>query len=381
MTESLGADWDPRSADVLADQIAVYDQMRATCPVAHDANGQWSVFRHDDVVRILRDHDDFSNAVSVHVAVPNGMDPPQHTAYRAVIDRYYTPERMARLEPQLRGIATELIAGLERGAPLEVMSELAEPFAMATQNEFMGWPNDLAAPLIEWNKRNHAAILSQDRERISAVALEFDGHIREQLEAREGTVIDDVTAELMRETVNGRRLTDTEIVAIIRNWTVGELGTMAASFGIIVDFLAEHPEVQAQLRANPDLAEQASDEILRIHAPLISNRRRTTRTVVLGNRDIPADERVSVVWASANRDESVFGDPDEFRLDRDPEANLLYGKGIHACPGAPLARLEFRVFLEVLLAQTSAIQPVPEASKVRAVFPGSGWSQLSVTLV
>ena len=87
------------------------------------------------------------------------------------------------------------------------------------------------------------------------------------------------------------------------------------------------------------------------------------------------------MWASANRDESVFGDPDEFRLDRDPEANLLYGKGIHACPGAPLARLEFRVFLEVLLAQTSAIQPVPEASKVRAVFPGSGWSQLSVTLV
>ena len=182
----------------------------------------------------------------------------------------------------------------------------------------------------------------------------------------------------MREKVDGRSLTDDEIVAIIRNWTVGELGTMSASFAIIIEFLARNSAVQDRLRTHPELAVAASDEILRIHPPLIANRRRTTRDVTLHDREIPAESRVNLVWASANRDESVFGDPDEFRLDREPDQNILYGVGIHYCPGTPLARLEFKVLLEELLARVSSITPVSNPAPQLAIFPGAGWSQVHV---
>src|SRR5690625_4566241 len=171
-----------------------------------------------------------------------------------------------------------------------------------------------------------------------------------------------------------------EIVSILRNWTVGELSTIAASAGIMAHYLAEHPELQDRLRARPQDLPAAIDEMLRIHPPLIANRRVATRDVELGGRQIPAGDRLTVIWASANRDEQVFGDPDEFRLDRDPADNLLYGAGIHVCPGAPLARLEMRVFLEELLAATTAIELVPGEAPVRAAYPASGFTTLPLLL-
>ena len=88
-------DWNPRSENVLEDQIAAYDDMRHRCPVAHSEYLHWSLFRHADVVRALNDHETFSNVVSSHLSVPNGMDPPQHTGYRRLIEPYFNPQRMA----------------------------------------------------------------------------------------------------------------------------------------------------------------------------------------------------------------------------------------------------------------------------------------------
>ena len=133
---SDSVDWDARADDVLADQISAYDRMRSRCPVARDESGHWSLFTHGDVVSALKDHDAFSNAVSVHVAVPNGMDPPEHTSFRELVDGYYTPERLTDFEPVLRDIAIRTIDGIPRGEPVEVLSMLAEPFAIAVQNAF-----------------------------------------------------------------------------------------------------------------------------------------------------------------------------------------------------------------------------------------------------
>ncbi len=262
------------------------------------------------------------------------------------------------------------------------MAALAEPFANAVACAFMGWPESLHAPLREWTGKNHRATLSMDRAAMSAVALEFDGYIREQLDVRRSlgaSAPDDVTTSLS-ERVDGRPLDDAEIVAIVRNWTVGELGTIAASVGIIVDALAARPDLQDLLRADRSLVVPATDEILRSHAPLVSNRRRTTRDVTISGRRIPAGERVIVLWASANRDERVFGDPDVLRLDRDPADNLLYGRGIHVCPGAPLARLELHVLVDALLDATTRIEPAPEAERTLATYPASGFSAVSVRL-
>lgn len=119
---------------------------------------------------------------------------------------------------------------------------------------------------------------------------------------------------LLHERVEGRALTDEEIASILRNWTAGERGTIAAAVGILVEYLAARPQLQQQLRMEPARLPAAIDEILRIHAPLVANRRVTTCPVEIGGRQIGAGERVTILWASANRDEAVFGDPDEFLL-------------------------------------------------------------------
>ena len=376
-------DWDPRAPEVQSDQIRSYDAMRSRCPVAHGAQGNWTVFGHADTITVLEDPDTFSNVVSAHVAIPNGMDPPEHTTFRAVVDRYFTAERVAAFEPACSSIVDQLVGGLSLPGEIEVMGELAEPFANAVACAFMGWPDTLHEPLREWTRQSHRATLAMDRDLLSDVALEFDGYIREQLDLRRAAGPDapgDATTALLREVVDGRVLADEQIVSIVRNWTVGELGTIAASVGIIVDFLATHPEVLVRLRADPSLVEAATDEILRIHAPLVSNRRGTTRAVTIGGREIPAGQRVVVLWASANRDERVFGDPDEFRLDRDPADNLLYGRGIHDCPGAPLARLELRLLVQGLIDRAERITAVADGRRVRAHYPGSGFSALDVHL-
>ena len=181
--EKQQIDWDPRSEPVQRNQIAAYDQMRARSPVAHSAYGNWTVFRHEDNVRILDDHETFSNVVSAHLSVPSGMDPPEHTPFREINDRYFTPERMAAFEPACRAISRELVAALPHGE-VELMAGLAEDFANNIQCSFMGWPDSLREPLRLWTQKNHEATRAMDRAAMSAVAVEFDGYIREQLRVR-----------------------------------------------------------------------------------------------------------------------------------------------------------------------------------------------------
>lgn len=367
------------------DQVAAFDARRRRCPVDHDEHLGWAVLRHAEVLRVVTDHETFSNRVSAHLTVPNGMDPPEHTPHRRINERYFTPDRMAVVEPRCRRIAAELVDALPRGTDVEVMDGVARTYALRVQSAFMGWPESLHAPLREWTLANHRATLSRDREATTAVALQFDGYIRALLDERRAGpaprgrhAATDVTTELLGETVDGRPLTDEEIVSVVRNWTVGELSTIAASVGILLHLLASRPDEQRRLRADRSLLPAAIDEMLRIHPPLLANRRRATRDVELGGQRVAAGDRVTVLWASANRDEAVFGDPDALRLDRDPTDNLLYGAGVHVCPGAPLARLELRVLLEEVLDRTAEITLAAGTAPEHASWPASGFSSVAL---
>ena len=376
-------DWDPRSPEVLDDQIQAYDAMRQGCPVAYSDYLLWSLFRHEDVMRALEDHATFSNTASNHLSIPNAMDPPEHTPYRRIIERYFTDECMREFEPVCQALTKVLIDDLPRDAGTDVMRTLAAPFAVRIQCAFMGWPDSMREPLSQWIGKNHDATLAGDRQAMARIALEFDGYISEQLIIRReagDAAPADVTTRLLHETIGGRPLSDEEIVSIVRNWTVGELGTIAASVGILVHYLATHPQLQDDLRQGRENLAEAIDEILRIHAPLISSRRVTTCPVTIGGRELPAGERLSLIWASANRDEEVFGDPDDFQPQRNRDNNLLYGAGLHVCPGAPLARLELRLLMEALLAATGSIELVADETPVRALFPASGFSSLVVRI-
>ncbi|CAB3741673.1 Putative cytochrome P450 YjiB [Paraburkholderia phenoliruptrix] len=365
------------------DQSAAYDDMRHRCPVAHSDYLNLSLFRHDDVMRVLNDPETFSNAVSSYLSVPNGIDPPEHSQYRSIIEPYFSPQRMAVFEPVCREIAASLVNGLSRGDEVEFIARFAQDFAMNIQCAFLGWPEELRTPLLRWIRKNREATLTGNRRALDRVAVEFDTYIKGLLVQRRESGVDapdDITTSLLRERIGDRLLHDEEIVSILRNWTVGELGTIAACVGILAHYLAEHPDVQQRLRAQPSLLPKAIDEILRIRAPLIANRRISTRPAGIGGREVPAGQRITLIWASANRDETVFGDPDEFRLDRDPASNLLYGSGIHECPGAPLARLELRIGMEELLARTAWIALVPGNLPRNAVYPAAGFSALPLRI-
>lgn len=379
MGENREQDWDPRSEAVTRDQRASYDAMRERCPVAFSDYLLWSVFRHEDVMRILHDPATFSSAASRHLSVPNGMDPPQHTEYRRLIEPYFEPARMQAFEPICRAIAADLVQALLGHGEVEVIAELAQSFAVHIQCAFLGWPVDLHEPLRVWTRKNQQATFAQDRDAMAVIAHEFVGYVEQLLrDRREGGARsdDDITASLLRLQVQGKPLRDEEIVSILRNWTVGEVGTISACVGILAHFLAERPDVQQQVRDQPALLPHAIDEILRLHGPLIANRRVTTRPVEIGGRKLEAGERISLIWVAANRDGRVFEDAEAFRLDRDPSQNLLYGAGIHVCPGAPLATLELRVLMEELLGRTRRIEPVADRPPTLAVYPASGFSEL-----
>lgn len=376
------SDWDVRSPAVQADQLRAYDRMRNGCPVAHSEHLGWSVFRHADVEAIAEDEVTYSSRVSAaHPAVPNGYDPPEHDKYRSLVDRYFEPGDVAGYEPSFQAIARDLTETLPDDGEVEFIDRFALSYALRTQQAWLQWPDYTETALRDWVARNQRATLDGDRDAIDEVAAHFDDTIRRVIADRRagGGSAGDATSRLLRDHLDGAPITDEVIVSILRNWTVGELGTMAASVGILVDHLARNPDLQEGLCDSPEDLPGAIDEILRIHSPLVSNRRVTTRSVELGGRSIGAGERITIFWASANRDEAVFGDPDEYRPKDNAPHNVLYGRGIHVCPGAGLARLELRVAVATLLTGTRRIRPVPGPPDY-ATYPASGFRTLRLRI-
>ncbi len=382
-----GPDWDPAGSDVQADQRAAFDAIRERCPVARAEPGHWTVFRHAGVLRVIEDHETFSNVVSQHPSVPNGMDPPEHTAYRRVVAPYFSPGRVAAFEPACRTIAAARIDAALAGAAspvVEVMRAIALPFAADVQCAYFGWPLELSEQLVAWVRRNHEATLARDRQAAARIATEFDTLVGDLLASRSAGGPEpprDATEALLRERVDGRPLTATEIASVLRNSTMGEVGTIAAAIGIVAHGIAARPALQDLLRRDATALPAAVDELLRLHGPLVSNRRVATRSTTLGGREIARGDRVVVNWVAANRDPRAFPEADALRLDRDQSSNLLYGAGIHVCPGATLARMELRVVVERLLAATTSIAIVPDEPARPAVPPAGGFSAVALTLV
>lgn len=375
------------ATDPQPDLRAVLDHRREACPVEHDGADTWTLLRHADVVAAALDARTFSSAAGAHRAIPNSLDGAEHAAYRAVVDRYLTQAAVAEQEAQCRAHAATIVDALPRGSRVDAIADLGTPYAVRTQATWLGWPAEIEDRLVAWMADNHEATRSGDRARTARVAAQFDALVGAQVRARReagAAAPDDVTTRLLREEVDGRPLTDEEVVSILRNWTAGDLGSLAASLGVIVHRLATHPERQDVTRervANGEHAaiEAAIEEVLRIDDPFVANRRRTTRQVEVSGQVIPAGHRVILSWTSANRDPRVFGDPDAFRPEENAPHNLVFGVGPHACPGRALTLMELRVAVGELLSRTEQLLPADE-SPVRERPPVSGWARVPVVL-
>ena len=373
--------WEPAEQQ---DQVASLDELRQKCPVAQSKMLGHAVLTHNDVRSVIENHETFSNAAGSHLSVPNGMDPPEHGIFREVIEPYFKADHLRDFEPTCRQIAQDIISKITPNTSFDVVSHVAKPFALNIQCAFLGWSKSLTGTLGEWLEANQQAIVNNDRATLKQKADEFEALIHQQLDVRRqsGSAKDDNTCRLMHETVtvNGetRHLHEAEIVSILRNWTAGEVGTIAAAISSIFYFFAENPLVVEQILNGNLSTDDAIDEILRIDPPLISNRRRAVKDTEISGCPVKKGEKVTVLWASANRDESVFGKANTFNPEQNKAHNLLYGRGVHVCPGAPLARMELRIFTEELLKHFGEFE-VTDAP-IRANYPSGGFRNLLMKL-
>ena len=365
------------------DLRAYTDELRPDHPVVRNDRGEWVLLRHDLVRRAALDDVSFSNEVSRFLQVPNGLDGALHTAFREALDPFLAPAALAPYQADFDRIAAGLVRSLPRGMSVEAVREIGAAFAVRAQSVWLGWPPELEGRLLAWIEDNHAATRTGDQARTAQVAEEFDDIIRSVLAQRRcESSPTDVTGELLRVQVHGRQLADAEIVSVLRNWTGGDLGSIALCVGVLLHHLASHPELQSLLRGGvPDTElDLVIDEVLRIDDPFVSNRRVTTRPVELGGVRLPAGAPVKLHWTSANRDEGVFDDPDAFDPAGHAGDNLVYGIGRHACPGRLLATLELRIAVRALLAGTTSITLDPARPAEREVAPVGGWARVPVLL-
>lgn len=363
------------------DLRAYTDELRPKHPVVRKVAGEWVLLRHADVLAAAQQHEQFSSRVSKHLQIPNGLDGEEHTRYREVIERHLSQEALAPFVPVFERVAAQLVADLPKHTVLDAVSDIGAVFAVRAQCAWLGWPAALEPQLLHWMQENHAATRSGDRAWTADVAEQFDEIVRSLVAPRraaDGDAYDDVTSRLCRDVVAGRLLTEAELVSILRNWTGGDLGSIALCVGVLVAYLAEHPELAAQLRCASDSeVEAAIDEILRIDDPFVSNRRMTTCPVQVGGWEIPGGATVKLNWTSANRDEAVFGN-NQFDPEGNAAANLVYGAGKHVCPGRLLATWELRIALQALLASMQSVELVRAQPPEREVAPVGGYRRVPV---
>ncbi len=361
------------------DSRVIWDQLRETSPVVAQDDGTFMLLSYDLVRGAAEEPLTFSSAVSAHRALPNSLDGRVHRSYREIVDRYMGPTQVAAQEEQCARNAAVVVDNIPTGQTFDALTQLGVPFAVATQCEWLGWPPSTAQELVDWMADNRAAAGSGDKELFADLAQRFDQIISNLLVGREANPEGDVTSQLMAEKVGGRALSTPEIVSILRNWTAGDLGSLAASTAVIAYQLATDPQLQQYLRslvaANDQVAfEEAVHELLRIDDPFVSNRRITTRDVTLDGVTIPKGSRVFLNWTSANRDPEAFPNPDQFNPDQNDAKNLVFGAGPHVCPGKALTLMELRTVIWQLLDRTTWVHPSPDQEGVREALPNNGWA-------
>ena len=389
------------------------DEQRASGPLARTPEGTWVVLGHAEAMEVAGDHDSYSSAVSRFLQVPNGLDGVEHTAIRAATDHFFGPEEMAAFEPVLRDVARDLVEELTAdvgpaGTEVDAVAAIGAVFAVRAQTAWLGWPAELEPQLLQWMVDNHEASRSREPEvgevpapayhpetidRTAEVAERFDALIRSVIRPRRAAgahAPDDVTNRLIHQRVElpdpevpdstERSLRDEEIVSILRNWTGGDLGSIALCVGVLLTAMSTRPQLAERLRHGTyEEAVAIVDELLRIDSPFVSNRRVTTCPVTLAGQEIAQGERLLIHWTSANRDERTFPSPDEFDPAANTPHNLVYGTGKHVCPGRPLATLELVVALQELLA---VVEVAPaETPGEREIAPVGGWAHAPVVLI
>ena len=361
-----------------------YAQMREEAPV-HPVPGLGVhlVTKHDLVMQVLRDPQTYSSMfggagmplssadrekfaevmAAGYPRVPTMLtaDQPDHTRYRRLVARAFHPKVIAEMEPVIRQITVELIESWIDKGRIEFVKEFGVPLPVRVIAKALNVPDDRLADFKRWSDDSIAGIGTnitlEQRLQAEYGVNEFQHYFAEQIELRRTNPQDDILTNLLNasiddddpEVTDKRQLDMPEMLSIIQQLLVAGNETTTKSLTEMVRLLAENPEEWAALKADPSRAEKVFEETLRLSTPTQGMWRILTKDAELGGVQLTKGQRIIIVFASANRDEALYDNPDDFIPMRDHlRDNLAFGKGIHFCLGANLSRLEGKVAAEEL---------------------------------
>jgi cytochrome P450 len=362
---------------------AVFARMRAEAPVCWHPEpggpGFWALTRHADVLAVSRDSATFSSARAGYMtqdmdplAVAQsrlmllGMDPPEHTRLRGLVNRGFTPRRVARLEPRIRALSKAIVdAVAERGA-CDFVTEVSGELPSLLIAELMGIPPDDGRRLYELTERMHQSGAAADRQAAVIEMLTYAGGVRA---AKRAKPADDIATVLLESELDGERLSDLEfdLFFLLLINAGGDTTRNLVASGMLA--LLAHPDALAAVRADLSRLPGAIEEMLRFVPPVIQFRRTLQRDVELRGTKLREGEKVVMFYPAANRDEEVFSAPDRFDVGRAPNPHLAFGGGgAHYCLGANLARLEIRCLFEEVLRRLDALELAGPVERLHSSF-------------
>jgi cytochrome P450 len=360
--------YDPFDPAVLADPFPWYRELRNEAPLYHvEERDYWVLTRYADVFAAIRDHQTFSSAKGTSPE-PGfqlgliGTDPPKHTRLRRIVQNVFTPRAIERnWGARIQRICDDLVdAALERGTFVDAFECFSLPLPIQVIAEILGVPD---GDLVQFKAWSDAMVdgVSQHldpgvKQRTEQAFAELVRYFTTKAAERRKKPGDDLVTMLC-QAGDDERLTDKELVYFCILLLIAGNETTTNLIGNGLMALVDHPREEASLRASPERMMAAVEECLRFGPPTHAFFRQTTREVELHGQTIPADRRVMLNVASANRDDRQFGDGDTFRIDRGDVDHLAFGTGIHFCLGSALARLEVRSLFGTLMRRTKALLP------------------------
>lgn len=308
------------------------------------------ILRHEDVRRAAKDWKTFSSDAPFRVPIPSEEDvrtmrqlpvetnPPDHTDYRRIVEPFFQrakdPDMIARVETLIGGMLAEALDG----ESIEVVREFALPIQSRSLAYLLNVPESEAVTWISWGTH----VFRDGGSKGAALETYLHG----QFDRAQAIPGEDFFSALTRATFRGRPLTREEMMGFGNLTFAGGRDTVLHSISSVLAYLGRHPEALEYLREDPARIVHAGEEFLRVISPLTHVARVCPVDTEVHGVPVKAGGRVSLCWASANQDESVFDAPGEVRLDRKPNPHLAFGFGAHLCLGAAHARLLLRTLLE-----------------------------------
>ena len=374
------------------DPYPLYQEMREMGPVVRIGERTHIAVGFDAVYGILRNHDQFSSDASVlpqeareddgGMSIPIVLitdDPPRHTRFRGLVNRAFTPRRVAELEPFVEGIADDLLADFS-GGEVDVVPAPSVPLPVTVIATLLGITPERGDDFKRWS---NALIAAQRGEFAIEDLTAMVNFLTAEIAERRQGVTEDLISALAEAEVEGERLEDWEVLGFTILLLVAGNETTTNLIGNMLNVLADRPELWTQLRKDRSLIEPFIEETLRINSPVQVLFRYSKEPVTVDGIDIPAGVPVNVAYGAANRDPAAYDHADDFDLAREDDTHhVAFGMGIHYCLGSPLARLESHVALSRLLDRYSEVargETPPERQSAATIVRGFAHLPLSFT--